>query len=82
MKPTDDGSIKYKKSYQPTLIESLLIAVCIINEKKQFKRKINYRNELDKLLKEDYFQDLLGKNTMNLENIAVRIDKIIRIFGE
>lgn len=82
VKPTDDGSIKYKKSYQPTLIESLLIAVCIINEKKQFKRKINYRNELDKLLKEDYFQDLLGKNTMNLENIAVRIDKIIRIFGE
>lgn len=82
IKFVDNGIVTYKNSYQPTLIETLLISVYIISTKMNFKSDINFRVKLNELLQKDFFQDLLGKDTMNLERISTRIDEVIKIFGE
>ena len=82
IKSVDSDIVKYKNSYQPTLIETLLISVYIISTEMNFKSGINFRLKLNELLQKDSFQDLLGKDTMNSERISTRIDEVIKIFGE
>lgn len=82
IKSVDSDIVKYKNSYQPTLIETLLISVYIISTEMNFKSGINFRLKLNELLQKDSFQDLLGKDTMNSERISTRIDEVVKIFGE
>ena len=75
IKSSSNSEIIYKNSIQSTLAESLMVAVSLLLEENCISTS-DCRDKLNKLLIEEKFQDLIGKDTMNCDRIQERINRL------